>query len=317
MMQFHGKPVQYGHFTFVSGDGTETFVHRWLPVRDGRIRGAVQIAHGMAEHAGRYAQCAGALADAGYAVYANDHRGHGRTAGAAENLGHFADRNGWEMVVEDMRRLGCTIAAEHPGLPVFLFGHSMGSFLARSYIVRHGKGVRGVILSGTGGDPGLPGRLGIMLARWEIRIRGVRAKSPLLTKLTFGRFNAPFRPNRTPYDWLSGDEAAVDRYLADPLCGSICSATFFRDLLGGIRALSKAEATRTVPADLPVLLFSGERDPVGKGGRGVGKVYRTYRNAGVRDVTLKVYQGGRHEMLNEINREEVYRDLIGWLHLHC
>lgn len=299
--------------TFASQDGATIWLHSWLPEDGGAVRGVVQIAHGMGEHAARYAPFATFLTGAGYAVYANDHRGHGMTAGAAGHRGHFADADGWRLALEDMRRVAAIIAADHPALPLFLFGHSMGSFLARSFILRYGAPLQGVVLSGTGGDPGLLGWLGLALARGEIRVRGARAASGLLTKLSFAGFNAPFRPNRTPFDWLSRDDGEVDRYLADPFCGGYFTAAFFRDLFSGIREVSRPIAVGDVPAGLPILLLSGERDPVGNGTRGVRQVADAYRRAGVRDVTCRFYPDGRHEMLNELNRDEVHRDIAGWL----
>jgi alpha-beta hydrolase superfamily lysophospholipase len=181
-------------------DGTVLFVHKWAPTQE--PKGVVQIAHGMAEHSARYADFAATLANEGFIVYANDHRGHGKTAKEKEDVMYFADENGWELAVDDLHELTKVIKQENPDLPVFLFGHSMGSFLSRRYIQNYGEGLSGVILSGTGGDPGILGSIGVWVAKREIKKRGKKGKSKLLNKLSFGSYNKAFKPNRTEFDWL-------------------------------------------------------------------------------------------------------------------
>lgn len=308
-----GKKIKTESFTF--GEGI--FTYRWLPENPEDIVGVVQIAHGMAEHAGRYARFARFLTEAGFGVYANDHRGHGKTAGALENVGYFADTDGWHRVADDMHLLTLIIGRECPGVPVFLFGHSMGSFLSRTYIAAHGGDISGVILSATGGDPGLLGKIGLMIARWECRRKGRKAQSPLLTALSFGGFNKAFKPNRTDFDWLSRDAAEVDAYIADPYCGGIFTAGFFCDLLTGLQFINSPEGIRRIPKDLPVHFLSGTSDPVGKNTKGVRQVADAYKAAGISSVTTTFYDGGRHEMLNETNREEVFRDILEWLRAHA
>jgi alpha-beta hydrolase superfamily lysophospholipase len=300
-------------FTFRTDDGMEIFTYRWLPPSDAPVRAVVQIAHGMAEHAGRYARLAEALCASGHAVYANDHRGHGRTAGDPARVGYFADQNGWFKVAGDLRQLTARIRERHPGLPVFLLGHSMGSFLVRTAIIQDAEGIAGAILSGTGGDPGLLGAVGRVLARAIGAAKGRRRPSPLLNALSFGGFNKAFSPARTAFDWLSRDAAEVDRYMADPFCGGVFSAGFFADLLAGLAWINRPAHIARVPRDLPIYLFSGAMDPVGGNTHGVRRVAEAYRRAGILDVTLRFYDGGRHEMLNEINRAEVVQDLVDWL----
>lgn len=300
--------------TIPAGDGTELAVYRWAPAE--AVRGIVQIAHGMAEHGARYDRFARALADAGYAVYANDHRGHGRTAGDVARLGHFADRDGWATAVSDLVTLTRLARSENPGVPVVLFGHSMGSYLARAYAIDHGRELAGLILSAAGGDPGVMGRIGRAIAALEARIRGKRARSVLLDRLSFGRYNSAFTPNRTRFDWLSRDEASVDAYLADPYCGAVSTATFFGDLLAGVGYVNDAANVSRVPRNLPIYLMSGEKDPVGEETAGVMRVIEQFQKAGVRDVTWHFYPDARHELLNETNRDEVYADVIGWLDTH-
>jgi alpha-beta hydrolase superfamily lysophospholipase len=304
-------------FRFKTDDGAEIFVRKWLPEETEPPKAVVQIAHGMAEHSKRYERFAGALVDAGYAVYANDHRGHGETAGSLDNIGYFADENGWSLVAGDMLSLTRIIKKEHPDVPVFLFGHSMGSLLSRSYILSHADEIKGVIISGTGGDPGLLGTIGMLITKLEIWRKGKKYRSPILTKMSFGDFNKPFRPNRTEFDWLSRDEAEVDKYVDDPYCGGMFTAGFFLDMLTGLAEVNNAQRIRNVPSDLPIYIFSGDKDPVANDTKGVRQVYEAFKTAGVNDVVLKFYEGGRHEMLNETNREEVHQDIIEWLDKHC
>ena len=305
--------MQSDFFTFRTGDGLEIFTYRWQPDPETPAKAVVQIAHGMAEHAGRYQRLAEALCAAGYAVYANDHRGHGKTAGDPSQVGYFADTDGWFKVAADLRQLTDLVKTRHPHVPVFLLGHSMGSFLVRTCIIQNAEGIAGAVLSGTGGDPGLLGQVGMALARAIGAFKGRRTPSPLLNQMSFGGFNKPFAPTRTEFDWLSRDPAEVDKYVADPYCGGVFSAGFFVDLLTGLAFFHRRENVARVPDDLPVYLFSGAADPVGRNTRGVRQVADAYRRAGLRDVTVRCYAGGRHEMFNETNRIEVYKDLIAWM----
>jgi alpha-beta hydrolase superfamily lysophospholipase len=286
-------------FTFKTSDGTKIFTYRWMPENASAIKGAVQIAHGMAEHAGRYERFADALTKAGYAVYANDHRGHGKTAG-----------------VQDMHTLTGIIKKECPKKPFILFGHSMGSFLSRHYSMLYAKELTGLVLSGTGGDPGALGKIGLFVATIEAKVKGKKAKSEIMTKLSFGAFNGAFKPNRTDYDWLSRDNAEVDKYVNDPWCGAVFTAGFFCDLMGGLGYINKKENIANIPKSLPIYLFSGAKDPVGANTKGVTQVYNALKDAGVGDLNIKFYEDGRHEMLNEINRDEVFKDVIAWMNKH-
>ncbi len=299
--------------TVTASDGIPLHTHRWLP--DGQPQAVVQVAHGMAEHASRYARLAEALTAAGYAVYAHDHRGHGQTASEADH-GYFADRNGWAAVVEDVRAVTRFAQDEHPGLPVFLLGHSMGSFLARAYVIEDSRDLAGLVLSGTAGDPGLLGKAGLAAAHAEARLRGRRHVSALLDKLTFGQYNAAFKPNRTDFDWLSRDDAEVDLYVADRLCGRTFTSGFFADLLGGLPGINDRRRVARVRRDLPILLVAGDQDPVGGNGTGVRAVAEQYSSVGVVDVTCTLYPGARHEIFNETNRDEVTADVIAWLDAH-
>jgi alpha-beta hydrolase superfamily lysophospholipase len=303
-------------FTFLASDGKEIYTNKWLPEKTDKLRAIVQISHGMAEHSSRYKRFAEALAAADFGVYANDHRGHGQTAGKIENLGYFADNNGWQRVVEDMKDLTLVIKKNHPDLPVFLFGHSMGSLLTREYLFTYSQEIDGAILSGTAGDPGLLGSVGILVSKLESLLRGKKTKSPLLDKLSFGKFNNAFKPNRTTFDWLSRDEAEVDKYIADPYCGTVFTAGFFNDMLKGIKNINKFSNIQKMPKNMPIYIFSGAFDPVGENTKGVSKLINTFEKAGMEDITSKFYKDGRHEMLNELNRKEVFTDVIHWVELH-
>lgn len=300
-------------FSYEAKDGTTIYAQSWSTSTEPKA--IVQIAHGMAEHIDRYDEFARELVKNDFSVYGNDHRGHGKTAGTKENLGYFADEDGFSMVVEDMHQLTLKIREVYPTAPIILFGHSMGSFLARKYIQVYGGELTGVILSGTGGDPGFLGKMGLLLAKNEAKRKGAKTPSPLLDKLAFGNFNKPFKPARSDFDWLSRDQEAVEKYIQDPLCGNISSAGFFQDLFEGLMSIHKPAEIRKTPKDLPIFLLSGSKDPVGNNSKGVLQVYQSYLQAGIKDITYKLYEDGRHEMLNEINKHEVYEDIINWITL--
>jgi len=300
-------------FNFKSIDGFNIFTYSWLPNKENEIKAVVQIAHGMAEHAARYHEFAEFLTDNGFGVYANDHRGHGKTAGSLDKVGFFAESNGWDLVVSDMHSLTEEIKKEHPNIPVFLLGHSMGSMLSRDYASKYGNEIRGLILSGTAADPGMLGNAGIAISKISGMLFGKESKSPLLDKLSFGAFNGKFKPNRTAFDWLSRDETKVDKYVRDPYCGSVFSKGFFYDMLTGLKKIHMKAEIGKIPTALPIFFISGEKDPVGKNSNGVKKVVKMYGKSGIENVDLKFYPDARHEILNETNREEVYRDILSWI----
>ncbi|HDR6311211.1 TPA: alpha/beta hydrolase [Bacillus cereus] len=294
-------------------DGSEIYLRKWLP--QGEPKGIIQIAHGMTEHAGVYSDFIAALLKAGYGVYAHDHKGHGKTVKREEDYGHFKPNVGWNEAVSDVIFVSETIRKEQT-CPLFLLGHSMGSFLSRRAVQLKGELYDGFLISGTGGNPGLLGSIGHKVATIEMKLRGVKTKSPMLNFLSFGNFNSHFKPNRTKFDWLSSDNNQVDKYIADPLCGFICTTSFYRELFSGVLEVNKLEEFKKTPKNLPIHIFSGDRDPVGDMGKGVKEVYENYKKCGVKDVTLRLYENGRHEMFHEVNRDEVFQDLISWLDGH-
>lgn len=303
-------------FTFKVEDEKEVFVYRFLPDEGTRAKAIVHIAHGMAEHAARYARVAEALTGAGYAVYANDHRGHGKTAKSPEELGFFTSSGGFRRCVQDLEQLIVFEKAENPGVPAFLFGHSMGSYFTQEFMISAGWAIRGAVLSGSAGKPSLLASAGRLVARIERTRSGPRGTSELLQKLSFDAFNKQFAPNRTAFDWLSRDEAEVDKYIADPLCGFPVSTQLWIDVLDALADIARPERQAKIPGDLPVYIFSGSEDPVSERTKTLTQLAGAYGRAGVRDVKHRFYPGGRHEMLNETNRDEVTRDLIAWLDAH-
>jgi alpha-beta hydrolase superfamily lysophospholipase len=305
--------VSYSRFKFTARDGAIINVHKWGLDEGRTIKGVVQISHGMAEWAYRYDYFAKALNREGYIVYANDHRGHGLTAPSVEDIGYISDKDGFIDMVEDMQELNQQIREDHPSLPLVLFGHSMGSFLSQKYIQLYGSDLAGVILSGSNGKQGPVINLGIALAYLEMRFKGRRHRSRLLDQLSFGAYNRAFPDNRTRFDWLSRDQKQVNRYIEDPYCGGIFTSSFFYDFLRGIRMVTKGRYLKTVPQNLPIYILSGSMDPVGGFGKGLEELKDMYITHGLKEVSLILYPGGRHEMLNEINRDEVIGDIVSWL----
>jgi len=300
----------------LKSNGKPIFAYKWSPEDLTEAEGVVQISHGMAEHGERYEEFAEHLVDSNYIVYANDHRGHGKTAEDVNGLGHFADENGWSLVVDDMHNLTNKIIEDHPELPIFLFGHSMGSLLSRDFISKYENELEGTILSGTSGDPGAMSNILITIAKIKSFFGSKDSECKFLNNLIFGQYNDNFKPTRTDFDWLTRDESEVNQYIEDPYCGNPGSAQFFIDLFTGLKRVSRMENAKRIPKDLPILLISGENDPVGDFGDGVMETHNLLTKAGVKDVSYKLYKEARHEILNEINKDEVVRYIIDWLKDH-
>jgi alpha-beta hydrolase superfamily lysophospholipase len=276
-------------FLLTSSDGLCIACARWD--RRGPARAVVQIAHGMGEHMGRYAHTVDALVAAGLTVYANDHRGHGLSAHS--QLGEFG-RGGFELLVKDMVRLSEIAREDNPDLPLLLLGHGMGSFAAQRYAIDHSYEIDGLILSGSGTLEGL-------------------ARAALPETAGCNLLNAAFEPARTPFDWLCRDQAIVDAFMTDPLCFKDLLPDSLVSFLGIAPRLRDPVALRKIRGDLPIYLFSGSEDPVGQQLRGLQTLIGRYRDAGLRDIAFDFYPGGRHEMLNEINRRQVLTRLLGWI----
>ncbi len=298
-------------FIFENKDNIKIYVYQWIPEKP--IRGIIQISHGMAERAGRYRNFAKAMTDAGFVVYANDHRGHGKSAKSMEALGYISDTDGFNDMVIDMKTLTSIIKKENPGLPIILLGHSMGSFLAQAYIQRYGDDLNGLILSGSNGKPNSAINMGILIAKVIMITKGRKASGKILDHLSMGNYNKKIRPVKTKFDWLSRDAKQVKEYIDDPYCGTIFPVSFFYDLFWGMKEISKKQNLKQVPKNLPIYLFSGKEDPVGAYGKGVIRLYKMYKAQGVEDITCHLYTGGRHEMLHETNKQQVIQHILDWL----
>jgi alpha-beta hydrolase superfamily lysophospholipase len=295
-----------------SPDGVELFVHHWQP--DGATRATLQIVHGMGEHSARYARVAERCCAAGFEVFAADTRGHGSSLVEPGLLGHLADSGGWDKAVEDVARLATRIAGERPGLPHALLGHSMGSLLTLDLLTRGGATpVDAVVLSGTSGPPGRAIGVALAVARFERLRLGVRGQSAILQRMLFGRFNDAFAPAETAFDWLSRDRAEVAKYVDDPLCGFVLSVGGLCELATALRRMFTLEALARVPHGTPILLISGERDPVHDSLRGLRALASGLRAGGLESLAERFYPDARHELLNETNREQVTSDLLDWL----
>ena len=304
-------------FYFPSSDG-EHQVHAilWLPEGD-RPRAVVQLVHGISEYIDRYDAFANYLTGHGFAVVGHDHLGHGLTARKGrQEYGFLALEDGWSCLVRDIHTLRERTGAQFPHLPYFLLGHSMGSFAARTYLIDYPGDVDGCLLLGTGQESPSLVSLGRRISTVLSRTRRPRSLSKFITALSLGGYNRRFRPNRTPSDWISRDEAVVDAYVADPLCQFVPTVGMFRDMMTALQYISNPEQLSKMDPDTPVGLFSGDCDPVGSQGKGVQKVKGFFERAGCRDVSIKLYHGLRHEILNEHCKGQVYQDLLQWLLAH-
>ena len=273
----------------------------------------VQISHGMSEHVERYNDFAEYLANHGFVVYMNEHAGHGEHA---DTLGFFADENGKEHVVTDMKTLHDEAVEDFPDLPVFLLGHSMGSFLARKYITHYGNELAGCILSGTSGSNPALG-VGQLIANLQKKIKGPKSRGKFLTFMAFGSYLKRIKHPINANAWISRDDEVCKVYKNDKYCGFNFTAGGFSDLFSLLKEINQKDWAEKVPAQLPIYLFSGTEDPVGLYGKGVEEIFEKLRNSNHKDLTMKLYKGGRHEMLNELNKEEVYEDTLKWLQKHC
>lgn len=299
------------NFKFKDSDGIELNVYKWIP--KGEKIGVVQISHGMTENVLRYDEFAEYLNDKGFIVYGHDHRGHGLTARTKEDLGYISDNEGFDWLVRDLYELISNAKQENKGLPIYLFGHSMGSFVSQRFVELHGKDIDGLILSGSNGEPTKLTPFGILISRLEIKLFGRKHTSKVMDKLSFGNFNKKFKPNRTPYDWLCSIDSEVDKYIANEHCGFVCSSSFYYDLLRGLKEIHNEKNFISIPNELPIYILAGDMDPVGFFGKGIMNLYEKLKNNGIKDVKYKLYKDKRHEILNEDNKEEVMNDISIWL----
>lgn len=298
--------------TITAKDGKELFVYEWIP--SGEISSVVLMVHGLSEHGQRYAAFAEYLNKNGVAAISYDHRGHGQTAGGMDQLGYKEDGNFWDKTLSDLDQIVNIKQAEHPEKPFYILGHSMGSLMTRKYIQQQkGAKLSGAILSGTAGDPGFLAVVGRFIASIIALIKGRKHQSKTLMKMSFGKFNDDIQPQRTEFDWLSRKDETVDEYINDPYSGAMASVGLWLDFLAGIKDLNQSSTFDGTPKDLPLLLFAGDKDPVGANGKGVREVHQRYKDVGIKDLKLKLYEDARHECLNETNADEVRSDILAWI----
>lgn len=299
-------------FYFNSSTGKNK-IHARMCVPDAEPRAIVQIIHGIAEYISRYDEFMSFLADNGIIAVGTDHLGHGKSIESEEQTGFFAYDNGWDYVVRDEEVLRLAMHENYPELPIIVFGHSMGSFMTRTLLIRYPDAFNAAIISGTGNQGAALVNGGLFMGNLVTGLRGAHHYSKFLNNLAFGSYNKIYENPKTEYDWLSRDEANVQKYIDDPLCGFIPSCSLFRDMMTGVKFITNKKNLTAMNKDMPVYFMSGDMDPVGECGKGVQKAYNNFLEAGMKDVSIKLYPGGRHEMLNEINKDEVYADILAWL----
>ena len=302
-------------FTYPSKNGrTKIHAIAWKPERE--VRAVLQIAHGMVEFVDRYDRFAEVLRAEGIYVVGNDHLGHGQSVTDETRLGFFGEPDGNAFVIGDMHELRLRTEKEFPGIPYFLLGHSMGSFLVRQYIEMYGRGLSGAIISGTGYQSPGTLRAGKMLCTVIGRTKGWQYRSKFINNMALGSYNKTFEPARTSADWLTRDEAVVDAYVAEPLCQFVFTVNGYYHLFRGLEYAQASENLSKIPKDLPILVLAGGKDPVGNFGKDPVKVAEIYRQTGIQDVDCRIYPDDRHEILNELDKEKVDRDILDWIGQH-
>lgn len=298
-------------FWLTTTDQTRFFVKKWYKSNH-KPKAIVQLSHGMVEHIQRYDDFARFLVDNDIFVYGNDHRGHGETGINQGKLGYFSDQNGFEKVTNDLYEVTKIIKKEYPSVPLFLFGHSMGSFIVRKYIQSYSHHIDGIILSGTGFFPKLTTTTGQFLAS----LLPANEQSHIMNYLAFGSYQKNIKNAQTKFDWLTRDKLAVQAYLDDPLTGYVPTARFFYDLMDGLRDIHLKKLNQTIRKDLPILFLSGDADPVGNYSRGAWKVAKHYQKLGIEDIQMMIFDDGRHELLHELNKMDVYEQTLKWLNFY-
>ncbi len=287
----------------------------WMP-QEAPVRAILQISHGMVEYIERYDEFAVTLAEAGYLVVGDDHLGHGQSVEQESDWGYMSDGDGFSQIVEDMHRLYKAIHRKYPKLPYFLLGHSMGSFLSREFVLRYGDVLDGAVFMGTGYNPTWKMAFGVLVTRIMAMFKGWHYRSNFVDNMGGGSFNKAFEPVKTKSDWLTKDEQIISDYINEPRCQFIFTISAYHDLCKGIIHMNQGEKALTIPKSLPILFVSGDKDPVGDFGKGVSKSYEIYKAAGIEDVTLKLFKDDRHEILNELDRQDVYAYIKNWLDAH-
>lgn len=295
---------------FKSHDGKKIFLHKWDEVEN--PIGVIQIFHGMAEHGARYDDFANFLNNKGYIVYADDHRGHGKTADSIDALGYLGD-DGFNNIVEDEYFITKNIKSEYPSLPIFIFAHSFGSFIGQEYINRYSDEVNGVILSGSAKQSGIDFRVGLAVTKLIKKFGDESKKNEFLESIIFGNYNKKEKDNNSKFAWLSGDKNEVKKYEDDEYCGTVFTTNFYRNMFTGFKYLYLKEKTDKINRSLPLFIIAGEMDPVGKYGKSVKKLFNHYKKLNLNNVSIKLYPEGRHELINEVNKFVIYNDIYNWI----
>ncbi len=286
------------------------YARSWAPEDKDDVKAIFQIAHGMAEHGERYEDFAEELCEHGYAVFINDHVGHGKSVARDDDLGYFGEKDGWMDFITDCRSLTDIAREEYPEKPVIFFGHSMGSFIARSYTAKYND-IKAAIYCGTSGKNPASG-IAIKLASFIAKSKGSRHKSEFINKVAFGTYNSKIKDAKTPFDWLSRDEEQVEKYMEDKYCGFLFTAVGYRDLFSLLHSVSGKDWYKQLSTDLPILVVSGDMDPVGDYAKGIEQVVEDLKDTG-HNVTLKLFENARHEILNEIDNDDVEEYIAEWV----
>ena len=300
-------------FYFDSRDG-QSKIHavRYTPEQK-EVIGVVQIIHGMAEYVERYEELAEFFTDKGFVVTGDDHLGHGKSVPQGGSFGYFCEQDPATVVVRDVHRLKKMTQSLYPGVPYIILGHSMGSFILRNYLCRYGTGISGAVIVGTGMQSPAVIKLSKAVTALQKRFCGSKHVGKFIDKAAFGSYNKRFEPVRTPADWLSRNEANVDRYVADPLCGFVFTVNGFETLFELISRIQKRENLEKVPKTLPVFMVAGGDDPVGEFGEGVKRAFASLKDVGLTNIQMKLYEKDRHELLNEVDRDVVMQDIYDWI----
>ena len=299
-------------FYYTSRDSvTKIHAIEWLPDRE--IKGVLQICHGMVEYIDRYDEFAEFMSEHGYYVVGHDHLGHGKSIQTEADLGYFDERKGNQYVIGDIYQLQEMTRKKYPDVPYFMLGHSMGSFLLRQYILSHGRGLSGAVIMGTGDKSYLLLSAGQLLCRAFALVKGWHYRSRMIDRMGLGSYNRKFEPSESKKEWVTSDTQIRAVYEADPLCSFTFTVNGYYQMFEGMKKITGKKGAIRIPRTLPILLASGKEDPVGDFGKTVEKIYGQYREAGIKDVTLKLYEGDRHEILNEQDRQQVYEDIWKWM----
>jgi len=304
--------MQKNEFYYMSKDGkTQIHAVEWLP--DEEPKAILQIAHGVTEYILRYEELARFLTEKGIAVVGNDHLGHGKSISENAEPMYFGPEGSWNWVVDDIRTYMDLTKNKYPNIPYYLLGFSLGSFVARTFLIKYTEKLDGAIIIGTGQTPSFQIALAKFMANKEAKKVGEEHTSPTIRKLTFETYNRIFAPNRTKFDWLCSSEKSIDEYIKDPMRGGDMSAGLFREMLSGMAFSAKQDNINKIDKQLPILFLSGDKDPVGEKGKGVKRVYNCFKKAGIKNVEMKLYSGLRHDILHEECRQDIFNDILKFI----